>query len=355
MAANPKITEERLEALREEAARTGKVQNHGIVPVGSPFPTPSSAASYNGNPVLKPPTWTWQVPLYFFVGGVAGTSALIALVAHLSGNNELLRAALWIGLAGALVAPPLLIADLGRPARFLNMLRVFKLRSAMSVGAWTLVAFSSAVGLAVVCRELIVAGYGNDILLVVDWVSEILAAFSGLILASYTAVLLGVSAIPVWSENRTLLPAVFLAGGLGSAAAILILLGFRLPASLAIGIVAATVETVLAIIIEARGRYVDLPLREGAVGWATRAGAFLAGPTSLILTLFWGHTPEVRDVAGCCFIAGALITRYAWIAAGRVSSRDPQALFQIQRRHPDATADSDRQSGYGLAPRPEER
>jgi formate-dependent nitrite reductase membrane component NrfD len=330
MAANPKITEDRLEALREEAARTGKVQDHGILPAGSPFPKPASAPSYNGNPVLKPPTWTWQVPLYFFVGGVAGTSALIALVAHVSGDNALLRAALWIGLAGALIAPPLLIADLGRPARFLNMLRVFKLQSAMSVGAWTLVAFSSAVGLAVVCRELILAGYGNDLLLVMEWLSEILAALSGLILASYTAVLLGVTAIPVWSANRKLLPAVFLAGGLGSAAAILELLGFRLPATQSIGIVAATVETVLAIIIEARGRYVDLPLREGAVGWAIRTGALLAGPVSLLLRLFGGHRLEAHNLASGCFIVGALITRYAWIAAGRVSSRDPQALFQVQ-------------------------
>ena len=338
MAANPKITESRLDALREEAARTEKVLDHGIAPIGSPFPKPASATSYNGNPVLKPPTWTWQVPLYFFVGGVAGTSAVIALAAHLFGNYGLLRAALWIGLAGALVAPPLLIADLGRPSRFLNMLRVFKLQSAMSLGAWTLVAFSCAVGLAVVCRELILAGHGNDFLLLLDWLAEILGALSGLILASYTAVLLGVTAIPVWSENRRLLPAVFLTGGLGSAAAVLELLGFLLPATQLIGIVAATVETVLAITIESRGRYVDRPLREGAVGWATRAGALLAGPTSLVLRLFWGHSSEARYLASACFIAGALIARYAWLAAGRVSSRDPQALFQIQRRDPQANS-----------------
>ena len=142
MAANPQFNEERLDALREEAAQTGKVLDHGIVPVGGPFPKPASGVSYHGNPVLKPPTWTWQVPLYFFVGGVAGISAVIALVAHLFGNAGVVRAGLWIGFLGALVSAPLLIADLGRPARFLNMLRVFKWRSAMSVGAWTLTLFS---------------------------------------------------------------------------------------------------------------------------------------------------------------------------------------------------------------------
>jgi hypothetical protein len=337
MAADPQIREDGLDALREKAARTGKVQDHGIVPVGSPFPKPASA-SYHGNPVLKPPTWTWQVPLYFFVGGVAGISAVIALEAHLFGNAGLLRAGLWLGFAGALVSTPLLIADLGRPARFLNMLRVFKLRSAMSVGAWTLAGFSSAVGLAVVCRELILSGYGNDFWLVLEWVAEISAALSGLILASYTSVLLGVTAIPVWSENRKLVPVVFLAGGLGSAAAVLELLGFLLPVTQFIGIVASAVETLVAIIIELRGRYVDRPLREGAVGWLTRAGAALAGPMSLLLRIFSGHGSVARYMAAVCFVIGALIGRYAWIAAGRVSSRDPQALFRIQRPAPNAAA-----------------
>ncbi|HVH88749.1 MAG TPA: NrfD/PsrC family molybdoenzyme membrane anchor subunit [Terriglobales bacterium] len=326
------ITEERLDTLREEAARNGKVQTHGIVPVASPFPKPACTANYNGNPVLKPPTWTWQVPLYFFVGGVAGTSSLIALIAHLYSNAGLLRAALWVGFAGALISPLLLIADLGKPARFLNMLRVFKLRSAMSVGAWTLVGFSGAVGLATVCHEVILAGHGSPLLLL-EWVSEIIAAFTGLILASYASVLLGVSAIPVWSENRKLVPSVFLAGGLGSAAAVLELLGFLLAATQFIGIVASTVETVIAIVIELRGRYVDRPLREGAVGWLVRAGGALAGPVSLLLRIFWTHNPELRYLADLCFIAGALISRYAWIAAGRVSSRDPEALFEIQRHY----------------------
>jgi hypothetical protein len=336
MAKTMKIKENRLDALREEAARTGKVRDHGIVPSGSPFPKSAVANSYHGNPVLKPPTWTWQVPLYFFAGGVAGVSAVIALVARLFGNGELIRPALWVGLAGALISPPLLIADLGRPARFLNMLRVFKLRSPMSVGAWTLVGFSSAVGLAVVCHELILAGYGYGFLLVLEWVAEVLAALSGLLLASYTSVLLGVTAIPVWSENRRLVPAVFLTGALGSAAAVLELLGYLVPTTQFIGIIASVVETVLAIAIEFRGRYVDRPLREGLVGWLTRAGSALAGPAALLLRSFWGEIRGGRFLAALCFVAGALIARYAWIAAGRVSSRDPQALFHTQRSEGDA-------------------
>ena len=325
-----RITESGLNALREEAARAGKVADRGIVPAGGPLPHHASAASYHGNPVLKPPTWTWQIPLYFFAGGMAGTAAVVALAAHLFGSADVMRAALWMAFGGALISPPLLIADLGRPARFLNMLRVFKLQSVMSVGAWTLVGFSSAIGLAVICRELILLGYAPATLSVVEWVAQVLAAVSGIVLASYTSVLLGVTAIPVWSENRKLLPAVFLAGGLGATAAILTLLGHTLPAIQTMGIMASAVETVVAVIFELRGRYVDRPLREGTVGWLTRAGSVLAGPVSLLLRIFAHNNAEVRYAAALCFIAGAVITRYAWVAAGRVSSRDPQALFSIQ-------------------------
>jgi hypothetical protein len=340
MAADPQITEDRLNALRDEAARTGKVHDRGITPVASPFPEPAGAETYHGNPVLKPPTWTWQVPLYFFVGGVAGVSALIAFVAHVIGNSGLLRTELWVGFAGALLSAPLLIADLGKPTRFLNMLRVFKPRSAMSLGAWTLSGFSSAIGLAVVCHELILAGYGNQFVLLIEWLAELFAALSGLVLVSYTSVLLGVTAIPVWSENRKLIPAVFLTGALGSAAAVLELLGFLVPATQFIGIVASSVEILIAAMIEVRDRYVDRPLREGAVGWLTRAWAVLSGPTPVLFRIFSGHSTAPRYLAALCFVAGALIARYAWIAAGRISSRDPYALFQIQRREPKTAAHS---------------
>jgi hypothetical protein len=99
-----------------------------------------------------------------------------------------------------------------------------------------------------------------------------------------------VTAIPVWSENRKLVPAVFLTGALGSATGILELLGFLIPATQFIGIVASIVETAIAITIEVRGRYVDRPLREGPVGWLTRAGAFLAGPTRPYYVGFSGQT-----------------------------------------------------------------
>jgi hypothetical protein len=258
---------------------------------------------------------------------------VVALVAYFFADVALTRAALWIAFAGALLSPPLLIADLGRPARFLYMMRVFKLQSAMSVGVWTLISFSSAVTVALFCRELTLAGYSNNLVRVLEWLALIFGAIFGMLLASYTSVLLSVTAIPVWSENRTRLPVVFLAGGLGSSGAVLELLGFVIPATQSIGIVASAVETIMAIAVEFRKRRVDGPLREGPSGRLLRAAAVLAGPVPLLLRTVLGHSIGARYAAAMCFLAGAIITRYGWIAAGRASSRDPHALFDIQRHH----------------------
>src|SRR3954471_17174521 len=94
--------------------------------------------SYYGKPVVKPPVWTWEIPTYFFTGGLGGASATFALAADLAGNRELARRSWLIALGGLAVSPLLLASDLGRPVRFLNMLRVFKVTSPMSVGSWFL-------------------------------------------------------------------------------------------------------------------------------------------------------------------------------------------------------------------------
>jgi hypothetical protein len=192
-------------------------------------------------------------------------------------------------------------------------------------------AFSTAAGLAVVCQEIVLRGYGNGLFVAVGWIAEATGALFGLVLLSYTGVLLGVSAIPVWSENRRLLPLHFAASALGASAGILELLGFLNPATYRLAFVAAAVETCLAVFIEIRGRSVDVPLREGRIGWLIRVAGTLTGPLPLLLRIFFVHAFGIRRLASICFIAGALLSRYAWIAAGHLSSRDTKTLFDIQR------------------------
>src|SRR3954466_5829845 len=90
--------------------------------------------SYYGRQILKTPTWkTPDVPLYLFLGGLAGGSALLAEGAALSGNEELERFTRLVAAGGSAMGTVFLVHDLGRPERFLNMLRVLKITSPLSV------------------------------------------------------------------------------------------------------------------------------------------------------------------------------------------------------------------------------
>jgi hypothetical protein len=336
----PRATEERLDEIRRAAQTPGAPGLGAAQSPSSPLPAPTQQ-SYYGLPVLKKPVWTWEVPLYFFLGGIAGVSACIGFAAQLfHGDPAIIRAALWMGLIGASICPVLLIADLGRPSRFLNMLRVFKLQSPMSMGAWILVAFSGCMFLAVAGHELILHGFTSPLCIYLRWLGELAGAITGLLLASYTGVLIGATAIPVWSQNRAILPPHFLTSGLGSSSGILELLGFMVPATQILGFVASGFETLLGIFLEVRERPVDAPLQHGKAGWTLRIAGFVEGPASLLLRLFLGGSPRGRYAAAVCFIAGSLLNRYGWIWAGRASAQDPHALFQLQHIRSTTTSNS---------------
>ena len=257
--------------------------------------------TYRDAPIVKPPVWTWEIPIYFFIGGAAGVAAVIAAAAHFSGAAyaPLARDAKWIAVIGALISPVLLISDLGRPARFLYMLRVFKLQSPMSVGVWTLVVFTGAA-----IGALLPLGVLSDI-------ATIAAAATGALLATYTGVLIGATAIPVWARNVDILPAHFGASGLGAAVSILELMGHRTSAMNALGIIAAAVETLLIAV---------LLVRKSSNGTLMHGAEIVSGPLPLVLRLAAPQIAGVRIAVAVLTIAGSLLTRIAWIQAGRRSA-----------------------------------
>src|SRR5438477_5891293 len=119
--------ERRIEAIRSEALRHGVIDASGVRPAGAPFPQATPDTGYYGRPLLKRPVWTWEVPTYFFVGGAAGAAAVIAAVADWADRDgrdgSLARDAHWMAAIGGPLSAALLTADLGRPDRFINMLR----------------------------------------------------------------------------------------------------------------------------------------------------------------------------------------------------------------------------------------
>jgi hypothetical protein len=324
-------SERRLEELREQAWRQGRVEAPGVRPAGAPFPKATPEAGYYGLPLVKPPTWTWEVPVYFFVGGAAGAASLIALAA--SGREpRLARSARLLSALGAAVSPLLLVSDLGRPARFLHMLRVFKPQSPMSVGAWTLVFFSSASAAAAVAELAQERGMAPRLARTLGAPAGLAAAASGLVMMTYTGVLLGATAIPVWSESASLLPAHFGASGLACAAAILELAGHRSRPLNRLGVAGAAVETAVAVALEASRRPALDPAKNGWSGRVIRAGGLLSGPVPLALRLLFPRSKRARRFAAASSVIGSLLTRAGWVAAGKASAKDPRVPLSLPAR-----------------------
>ena len=320
--------EQRLEQLREQAWDKGIVVGRGVDVAGGPI---ARRPGYYGEPVVKPPVWTWEIPVYFFIGGLSGIAAVIALAGLIFHRNDLARAAMWLAAIGAVFAPVLLTADLGRPRLFLNMLRVFKYRSPMSVGAWIVSIFGACAIPGLIALELhalhVFSSGVDQFLKILAGLLTAGSAFWGILLATYTGVLLGATAIPAWFLHRIFLPIHFGAAGLGSAAALLELLGHRIAPLNAIGFLAAGIETALWIWLEInRHGAADRALHAGHSGWLIRGSEILSGPLALILRL-----ANFVPLAGISFLLGALINRFGWISAGKVCARDPEAVFASQR------------------------
>jgi polysulfide reductase-like protein len=327
--------EGRLLGIRRDAER-GKLAAKGVRPAGAPFPKASPETGYYGIPLLKPPQWTHQIPLYFFVGGAAGAAAVVSAIGHYVGaDRKLVRDARYIAAAGAVISPALLIADLGRPERFLGMMRVFKPQSPMSVGAWTLLGFGSAVS-AATFAGLLRERYGPSFpLRVIENAGEAAAIPLGLGLATYTGVLIGATAIPVWNQNISDLPLHFAASGLGAAVGILELMGHSKSRALqALGLGAALFEVWEGMRIEGRTHSHLDPLKYGASGAITRVGGVLSGPipTALrLLSAFAGRErgSSLRRWAAISSVAGSLATRVAWLRAGIASAKNWRMPLEI--------------------------
>src|SRR6185437_14933606 len=113
-------------------------------PSTTPLTSPQgqNAPSYYSVSILKPPVWKWEIATYFYLGGMSAGAFVLSRLAHRFGKDasfrELSRYAAYVACAAALPCPFLLIHDLGDPARFHHMLRVWKPSSPMNLGTWVL-------------------------------------------------------------------------------------------------------------------------------------------------------------------------------------------------------------------------
>ncbi len=314
--------------------------------------------SYYDYPVLKQPTWTWEIIWYFFFGGLAAGSYVIASIATLFGSQEDRIVARWgyyLSILAILPCPPLLIKDLGRPERFLHMLRMFKVKSPMSMGTWALMSFSFFSGITAVIQA------ARDGMLGRWWGARLLAnlpqrlialpgtAF-GLFLGGYTGVLLTATSVPLWSRSK-LLGGIFITSAISTSSALI---------SFVLRLVNAPARTlhklerleVAAILLELTGLLSFLrqsgraarplvgngPAEHGRTFWSLVIGGGLALPwlmqVSALLTGRRGNKQRRARgmLASLLVLVGGYFLRRTIVEAGHNSSRDARTTLWNAKR-----------------------
>ncbi|MHA6803597.1 NrfD/PsrC family molybdoenzyme membrane anchor subunit [Salinifilum ghardaiensis] len=282
--------------------------------------------SYYGRPVIKPPVWKVpDVPAYLYLGGTAGASSLVGELAAWTGRSRLRRVGRIAASAGSLASVGALIHDLGRPERFLNMLRVFKPTSPLSVGSWILAPFSG----------LTAATAASEVTGLLPLLGRVSGA-AGCVLApamlTYTAVLLADTAVPAWHEGHRELPFVFAGSALTSGAAVALVavpVGEAGPArKLAAG--GAGLEIAAETLMEKRIGLAGQAYQHGRAGKLMRI-ARTCTAVGGIAAAFAGRSRSLSALAGLSLTAGAVCTRFGAFEAGMASARDPQYTVAPQR------------------------
>jgi formate-dependent nitrite reductase membrane component NrfD len=283
-------------------------------------------------PIINAPVWTWEIPLYFWFGGIAAGSSFVALACDLAGDEHSAAVARKVALGALIPSPPLLILDLGRPERFYNMLRIFKPRSPMSLGAWALTAFGN----------LAAAAVGADLLgrrREAKALGAATAAVGGY-LGSYAGVLLASTAVPVWGRSRLFLGPIFVstATATGAAATRLALVATGLPVGhptrRALGNVetaAMAAELLLSIANDRQLGPLASGLASGRPGKLFKAAKWSARIGLSLRLLRKPLGPRAHHLASLLYLAAGLMFRFAWVGAGRLSARDDRAVAEMHR------------------------
>lgn len=287
--------------------------------------------SYYGESVLNPPVWkTPDVPAYLFLGGVAAGSSLLAAGAQATGRPAMATRSKVAALAGAALSGVALVHDLGKPSRFLNMLRTFKVTSPMSVGSWLLTAYSAPAGVAALSA---VTGRAPRTGAAATGAAAVVAPA----IASYTAVLLADTAVPAWHEVHRELPFLFVGSGAAAAGGLALLSAgdpeeapARRLATIGWLIDVAAVEG-----MERRGGRVTDPYGEGTAGRFMKAGKAL-GALGVAGANLGRRNRTARALSGVALMAGSLCTRYGVFHAGMQSATDPGQTVVPQRERVDA-------------------
>jgi formate-dependent nitrite reductase membrane component NrfD len=283
--------------------------------------------SYYGKPVLNKPTWAAaDIAGYLFLGGLAGASSVLAAGADITGRDRLagsLKTGALVAISGSMFA---LVHDLGKPGRFLNMLRVFKPSSPMSVGSWILACYGPQAGIAAVTS---LTGWFPR----VGRVATVGAGLLGPAVAAYTAVLVSDTAVPTWHDGHREMPFVFAGSAAGAAAGLGMLatpIAQAAPARRA-ALFGAALEITALKRMKSRMGLTAEPLEKGKAGKLMRVAEALTVGGALLGGLLGGRSRTAAVVGGAASLAGSACTRFGIFHAGVASAEDPKYTVVPQR------------------------
>ena len=297
-------------------------------------------SSYYGRPVVKPAPWWHEVAAYLFLGGVAGGSGLLAAGAQLTGRTKLRRNTRLSALVAVMLGAVALVKDLGRPERFVNMLRTFKLTSPMSLGSWILSFFSAGIGVAAVSEidrmtgERLPLGPLRPVLRAVEGPAGLEAALFAPPLAVYTAVLLSDTATPTWNAAYRDLPFVFVSSASLAASGLAMITTpvFEAGPARRLAVIGAIGDLIAARVTEHRMDPVAAePLHHGNPGWMLPWSERLAAAGGLG-ALLGGRHRGVAALSGLALLTASALLRFGFFEAGKESTRDPHYTIEPQKR-----------------------
>jgi DMSO reductase anchor subunit len=291
-----------------------------------PMVPPAEFASYYGKPVLNRPVWASpDIPGYLFLGGLAGAGSLLGAGAQLTRRPALAKAAKAGSFGAACLSLAGLVHDLGRPARFLNMLRVLKVTSPMSVGSWLLAGYVPATGVAA-------AAALSGRLPRLGATATAGAALLGPAVAAYTGALISDTAVPAWHDGYREMPFVFVGSGAMAAGGLALIaapLDQSSPAR-AFALLGLAAEASSFEHMDRRMGMTAEPYHHGRAGAFVRAGQVLSvlGAAGAVAGR---RSRVVTALAGASFLAASAATRWGVFHAGLASADDPKYTVVPQR------------------------
>ena len=308
-------------------------------------------SSYYGRPIVKAPPWGWPIGVYLWLGGIAGGSGVLAFGSQLMRNRELTRNTRIAAFGSAALGSLALVGDLGRPERALNMFRVFKVTSPMSMGSYVLLTFasSSAIPAASEVDKLLIDD--GRIIPLPEWLRSLLrtgadaatplTGIFGPILATYTGVLFADTSNPAWNEGKNHLPYVFgFSGALAASGTAMITVSPENAGPARALAIAGTAGEMY--MMHQMKESMDPTVREvyekdspgnllNLSEVAVVAGSIGVVASSVLQAL--GKKSRALSIAsGIALVAGSAFTRFGVLHAGHNSVKDPKYVVEPQKR-----------------------